>query len=96
MAIDGTTVVGGAIFDDSNAADRGAAYIFGLQPTLSIAPAAPGFAIISWTPATSSGFVLQYADSFSPTNWVNAPSGAANPVTIPITNASRFYRLFQP
>jgi hypothetical protein len=96
VAIDGTTIVIGTPLDDTNGRDSGAAYIFGLVPTLRVAPAAPGFATISWTPVTSSGFVLQYADSLSHTNWLNAPSGALNPVTIPLTNATRFYRLFQP
>jgi drug/metabolite transporter superfamily protein YnfA len=96
VAVEGLTVVVGAPYQDMNGADRGAAYIFGIGPTLRIAPAASGLARISWTPATSSGFVLQYTDSLSPVNWLNAPSGAANPVTISTTNASRFYRLFQP
>jgi FG-GAP repeat len=96
VAIDGMTVVTSAFNDDTNAEDRGAAYIFGPVPSLSIAPAAPGFATLSWTPPTSSSFVLQYADSLAPTNWFNAPSAALNPVTIPLTNAARFHRLFQP
>jgi hypothetical protein len=54
------------------------------------------FATISWAPETSSGFVLQWADSLAPTNWLNAPSGALNPVTIATTNAARFYRLMRP
>ena len=70
--------------------------VFGLRPELRIVPATPGFATISWTPATSSGFVLQYADSLAPANWLNAPSGALNPVTISTTTAAWFYRLFQP
>lgn len=96
VAIDGTTIVAGASGDDAMAADRGAAYVFGLRPVLSIVPVAPGFATISWSPAMSSGFVLQHTESLAPTSWVNAPSGAANPVTISTGNASRFYRLFQP
>jgi hypothetical protein len=96
VAIDGTTVVVGTPGDDTNAADRGAAYIFGPVPWLNIVPVAPGLASISWTPATSSGFVLQCADSLAPTNWLNVPSGAANPVTVSSTNATRFYRLFHP
>lgn len=96
VSMDGTTIVIGAPLVDTTAPDRGAAYVFGPRPVLNIVPAAPDFATISWTPATSSGFVLQCTDSFAPTNWVAAPSGAANPVTIPATNAARFYRLFQP
>jgi hypothetical protein len=95
LAIDGTTIVAGAPYVDTIAADRGAAYVFGLTPMLNIVPTMPGFARISWTPTTSSGFALQYSDGLLPTNWLNAPSGAANPVTVPTTNPSRFYRLFQ-
>jgi hypothetical protein len=96
VAIDVTTIAVGARGDDTGAPNRGAAYIYGSRPALSIASAAPGLATISWTPATSSEFVLQYTDDFAPTNWVAAPSGATNPITIPATNASRFYRLAQP
>ncbi|MCL4789492.1 MAG: hypothetical protein KJ070_22330 [Verrucomicrobia bacterium] len=64
-------------------------------PTLHITNAAPGFARIWWTPPTP-GFTLQSADSLSPTNWVNAPTGTNNPVTVPATLPAKFYRLFKP
>jgi hypothetical protein len=64
-------------------------------PTLSIAPATPGFALISWTPNTP-GFVLQETLRLSPTNWVNALSGATNPVSVPAALPTKFYRLFKP
>ena len=61
-------------------------------PHLTIVPAAPGQATISWTPATP-GFVLQETLSLAPSNWVNSASGATNPVTVPATVPSKFYRL---
>ena len=64
-------------------------------PTLTIAPAAPGQATISWTPNTP-GFVLQETLSLSPTNWVNSASGATNPITVPATLPTKFYRLLNP
>lgn len=64
-------------------------------PTLTIAPASPGFATLSWTPATP-GFVLQETVSLAPANWTNSPSGAANPVTVPATLPAKFYRLYKP
>jgi len=64
-------------------------------PTLAIAPAAPGNATISWTPATP-GFVLQETLSLSSTNWVNSASGATNPIVVPATLPTKFYRLFKP
>jgi hypothetical protein len=64
-------------------------------PTLHLTNAAPGFATIWWTPPTP-GFTLQFTDSFSPTNWVNAPSGTNNPAGVPTTLPARFYRLFKP
>jgi hypothetical protein len=64
-------------------------------PTLTILPATPGNATISWTPPTP-GFTLQSTDGLSPTNWVNAPSGTNNPATVPATLTARFYRLFKP
>ena len=64
-------------------------------PTLVITLGAAGFASISWSPATP-GFVLQQSDSLTNPNWSNAPSGAANPVTVPAALPSRFYRLHKP
>jgi hypothetical protein len=64
-------------------------------PTLTIVPAAPGQATISWTPNTP-GFELQETLSLSPTNWVNSASGATNPITVPATLPTKFYRLFKP
>jgi len=64
-------------------------------PTLFITAAAPGFATISWAPATS-GFVLQSSPSVMPPAWTNAPSGATNPVVVPASLPVRFYRLFKP
>jgi hypothetical protein len=64
-------------------------------PTLAIAPAAPGQAIISWAPATP-GFVLQETWVLSPSNWTNSLSGATNPVVVPATVPRKFYRLLKP
>lgn len=64
-------------------------------PTLTIVPAAPGQVTISWTPNTP-GFVLQETLSWSPTNWVNSPSGATNPIVVPATLPTKFYRLLRP
>src|SRR5262249_4566734 len=64
-------------------------------PTLTIAAAGPGQAMISWSPNTP-GFVLQQTALLSPANWTNSPSGATNPVTVPATLPSRFYRLSKP
>jgi hypothetical protein len=63
-------------------------------PTLTVAPAGPGQATISWTPATP-GFVLQETVSLA-VAWTNSPSGAANPVVVPATLPTRFYRLSKP
>jgi hypothetical protein len=64
-------------------------------PTLTIAPAAPGNATISWTPNTP-GFVLQETLSLSATNWANAASGSTNPIVVPATLPTKFYRLVNP
>lgn len=64
-------------------------------PLLTIAPAAPGQATISWTPATP-GYVLQESFSVSPAAWTNSPSGATNPIFVPATLPTKFYRLFKP
>jgi len=61
-------------------------------PVLTIVPAAPGFALISWTPNTP-GFVLQESLTLEPPAWTNSPSGATNPVTVPATLITKVYRL---
>lgn len=61
-------------------------------PTLTIAPAAPGYAMISWAPA-SPRFVLQESPSLAAPAWTNSPSGSANPAIVPVSGLSKFYRL---
>jgi hypothetical protein len=63
-------------------------------PTLTIAPASPGNATISWTPATP-GFVLQETVNLS-VMWTNSPGGATNPIVVPATLPTKFYRQFHP
>ena len=65
-------------------------------PTLTIAPFGAGQARISWTPATGTNWVLLQTPSLSPAAWTNAPSGATNPVVVPATLPTRFYRLHKP
>jgi hypothetical protein len=64
-------------------------------PVLVIAPAGPGQATISWSPATP-GFVLQESSSLSPANWTNSPTGATNPIVVPAASPTTFYRLHKP
>jgi len=64
-------------------------------PVLSIVPAAPGYATISWTPAVD-GFVLQENLNLATTNWVNSSSAATNPATVPAGGPVKFYRLNKP
>ena len=42
------------------------------------------------------GFVLQETLSLSLTNWVNSASSATNPIVIPVTLPTKFYRLSKP
>jgi len=64
-------------------------------PTLHITNAAPGQVTIWWTPATP-GFVLQVSPTLTPPAWTNSPSGPTNPVIVPATLPTKFYRLFKP
>ena len=50
---------------------------------------------LSWTPPTF-GWVLQQSTGLNASNWTATASGSANPATVPVTNAARFYRLFNP
>lgn len=61
-------------------------------PTLSIQPGS-GSITITWSPATA-GFALEQSDTLSPALWSSGPAG--NPVTIPISGGTRFYRLKKP
>jgi len=65
-------------------------------PELLIAPAASGFATISWTPDTGTNWVLQESLDLMSGEWSNAPSAWTNPVTVPATLPVKFYRLFYP
>lgn len=63
-------------------------------PTLSVVPAGPGLATISWTPNTPGWSLQEGPDVTGP--WTNSPSGATNPVNVPATPPRKFYRLFKP
>ncbi|HKQ38159.1 MAG TPA: hypothetical protein VJ063_08790 [Verrucomicrobiae bacterium] len=64
-------------------------------PTLQIALSGPNSVIISWQPADAN-FLLQGSASLANPVWHDAPSGTNNPVTIPASDAHRFYRLRAP
>lgn len=64
-------------------------------PYLGIAVTGSSQATIWWEPDTL-GWVLQESPSLVPPAWVNSASGTTNPVTVPATGASRFYRLLKP
>jgi hypothetical protein len=63
-------------------------------PTMTIAPADPGYASISWSPATP-GFHLQENVGMSPALWRNSLSNETNPVVVPLNQPSLFFRLIQ-
>lgn len=63
-------------------------------PRLSVQPIGSGEVTLSWNPPTP-GFTLQSTASLSPTNWGNAPSGVTNPVVVPATLPTWFYRLLK-
>lgn len=63
-----------------------------VPPTLAITSSGSGAVSVSWT-ANTPGFVLQESWLLATPNWTNAPSGATNPIVIPISWSARFYRL---
>jgi hypothetical protein len=65
-------------------------------PTLTIAPATPGNATISWTPDTGTNWVLQQSVELSSAVWTNSPSGFTNPIVVPATLPMKYYRLIKP
>ena len=64
-------------------------------PTLTIAPAGAGLAQVSWSPP-STNWVLQESPSLTPAAWTNSASGSTNPVVVPVSSPTKFYRLFKP
>jgi hypothetical protein len=64
--------------------------------TLAIVPDTPGNAKISWTPSTVTNWVLQETVSLSPANWIDSPSGWTNPIVVPASLPTKFYRLHKP
>ena len=111
VAVSGTTVIAGASAEDSAATGvngdesdnvvfgSGAAYVFDLSlltpPMLNIAPSGVSQVTLSWTPPTP-GFALQESLSLSPVSWSNSPSGETNPITLPASGSTKFFRLFKP
>jgi len=65
-------------------------------PTLTIATASPGFASVSWAPATGTNWVLQECLSLTSGAWTHSPSGSTNPAVVPATLPAKFYRVFKP
>ena len=64
-------------------------------PSLQIARDLSGNVIISWVP-DGGGFALQFSDDLASPLWGDAPSGGQNPVLLPATLTTRFYRLKRP
>lgn len=64
---------------------------FGAAPKLSITLTGTNV-IIPW-PTPSPGWFLQVSSSLAPAGWSNSPSGATNPVAVPVTSPGKFYRL---
>ena len=93
-----------APFDDAGAVDTGRGYFFtiepttpsGAAPTLTIVPVGAAQTQVSWTPETSTEWVLQECTSLTSGGWSNSPSGSTNPVVVPATVPTKFYRLFKP
>jgi len=92
VAVADTTIVVGAPYNNSDGQARGAAYAFVVGPMLRLTRTDAGTASLSWTPANAPGFVLQWSQSSEPESWMNAAT-TTNPVTVPLTNAVRFYRM---
>jgi hypothetical protein len=63
--------------------------------TLNISEDTPGFVSIAWAPDMPGVAVLQETVNLS-SNWVDSASGDSNPVAVPITTNSMFYRVGIP
>jgi hypothetical protein len=65
-------------------------------PVLHIIASGPNEVTVSWEPGDSD-WVLQAAGILEyDMLWTNAPSGPTNPVVIPVTQPTHYYRLARP
>ena len=64
-------------------------------PELTMTASTPNTATLQWIPKSGND-VLQVTESLSPSHWVNAQSGSANPAVVPFTSSVRFYRVYRP
>ena len=64
-------------------------------PFLSITPAGPGQVMLSWMP-DDSGWILQEKGSLTAPSWTNSASMSTNPVVVPASLPTTFYRLHKP
>ena len=62
--------------------------------TLNIVAVSNGFFSVSWEPELP-GVVLQETPNLS-TNWLDSANGSTNPVIVPVTAPTMFYRLVNP
>jgi len=98
---DGKIVIAGSLFDPINSAGYFAVARYvgdgaaPSEPVLAITRK-PGQVTIYWTSATGTNWVLQERLSLTAGAWTNSPSGPTNPVTVPATLPTKFYRLFKP
>jgi hypothetical protein len=92
--------VGGAMTGGNYSLTGGFWALYAVQtpgaPTLTIVPAGPGQATVSWSPGTGTNWVLQESLSLLPAVWTNSVSGSTNPIVVPATMPTKFYRLFKP
>lgn len=65
-------------------------------PTLVIQSEPTGFVTLTWKPAIGTNWVLQERLSLSTGSWINSASEWTNPVVVPATLPTKFYRLFHP
>jgi hypothetical protein len=63
-------------------------------PALQIIRSGANSVTISWDPNVP-GFTLQEIGTLSSTNWNFSASGATNPITVPASFNTRFYRLIK-
>lgn len=102
LQADGRIVVAGSAFLASADKMIAARYLGddivlpGTPPTLTITPATPGFATVSWTPPTGTNWILQERLSLSAGAWTNSPSAWTNPAVVPVTLPTKYFRLFKP
>ena len=100
-AVGSDRVLIGAYSDDTGETDAGAAYVFMIQPSLTIGLTTTNTVAVSWLSPWAEFTLQQNTNGIATVNWSNVTDtiqddGTNRSLTINPATGNRFYRLFKP